>query len=95
MIISETRHDTALNWINLNPVLAKNETGFEDDTGKFKVGNGVAHWTALDYSIPSPPGPPISGVSEEALNDHINSPLPHPIYDNGPSLILLYQNAKV
>jgi hypothetical protein len=29
------------------------------------------------------------------LDAHINSPTPHPIYDDGPSFLLLYQNAKV
>lgn len=29
------------------------------------------------------------------LDAHVNSDLPHPIYDDGPSLLLLYENAKV
>lgn len=32
---------------------------------------------------------------EQELDAHVNSPTPHPIYDDGPSLFLLYQNAKV
>lgn len=37
------------------------------------------------------PGP----AAELILDNHINSPLPHPVYDDGPSFFLLYQNAKV
>jgi hypothetical protein len=44
------RHDTAANWTAANPVLAGGEPGYETDTGKFKVGNGAAAWTALAYS---------------------------------------------
>lgn len=29
------------------------------------------------------------------IHTHINSPTPHPVYDDGPSFELLYQNAKV
>lgn len=32
---------------------------------------------------------------EAAVTAHISSTSPHPIYDDGPSFILLYQNAKV
>lgn len=32
---------------------------------------------------------------EEALLDHVNDETPHPVYDDGPSLFLLYENAKV
>jgi hypothetical protein len=31
----------------------------------------------------------------EDLSEHVNSETPHPIYDDGPSLVLLYENAKV
>lgn len=41
-----------------------------------------------------PQGPP--GMSGDAsLIDHVDSPTPHPVYDDGPSLALLYENAKV
>lgn len=29
------------------------------------------------------------------VNDHVNDPAPHPAYDDGPSFVLLYMNAKV
>ena len=74
----------------MNPVLEIGEPGFETDTGQFKVGNGIAFWTELPYFIPGVDGP----VPLE-LAEHINDPTPHPAYDEGPSLSLLYQNAKV
>ena len=41
-----------------------------------------------------PKGEPGSS-SDLLLDDHINSETPHPVYDDGPSFLLLYQNAKV
>ena len=33
-----------------NPVLLAGELGFETDTGKFKLGNGVTAWNSLGYA---------------------------------------------
>lgn len=44
------RRGTAAQWTSVNPVLAQGEPGYEYDTGKFKVGNGVDTWTVLPYS---------------------------------------------
>lgn len=41
-----------------------------------------------------PPGPP-GESGGEALLTHVNDETPHPVYDDGPSLVLLYENAKV
>lgn len=35
------------------------------------------------------------GGDGTALQEHIDSETPHPVYDDGPSLTLLYTNAKV
>lgn len=43
------RRGTAAQWTAANPVLASGEPGFETDTGKTKIGNGTAAWTALPY----------------------------------------------
>ena len=43
------RRDTAANWTSVNPVLAASELGFETDTNKFKLGDGISTWTALAY----------------------------------------------
>ena len=43
------RNDTKDNWSGANPILAKGEIGFEHDTYKFKIGNGVSSWNGLEY----------------------------------------------
>jgi hypothetical protein len=44
------RRGTAADWTTHDPVLALGEPGYETDTGKFKVGDGSAVWSALPYS---------------------------------------------
>ena len=44
------RHDTAANWASANPVLAQGEMGIEDDTRKFKFGDGTTAWADLPYA---------------------------------------------
>lgn len=44
------RNDTSDNWRDKNPILIKGELGVENDTGKFKFGDGVNHWNDLKYS---------------------------------------------
>lgn len=44
------RRGAAADWTSVNPVLAAGEPGVEKDTGKIKIGDGVAAWTALPYS---------------------------------------------
>lgn len=36
-------------WITLNPILKPGEPGFEVDSGKIKIGNGIDNWGALPY----------------------------------------------
>lgn len=45
----QQRRGTAAQWTSANPTLAAGEIGFETDTRKFKMGNGSAAWTSLDY----------------------------------------------
>ena len=44
------RHDTAENWTNQNPILSKGEIGVENDTKKFKIGDGSTAWENLGYA---------------------------------------------
>ena len=50
------RRGTAADWTAANPILAQGEPGYESDTGKFKVGDGLNHWASLAYSS-GPQGP--------------------------------------
>lgn len=91
----EFRHHraTAERWLEVDPVLDETEIGYERGTGKFKVGDGQTKWSALPYFTPGDSIP--GGPTSQELIDHVNAAEPHPVYDNGPSLTLLYQNAKV
>ena len=80
------RRGSTLSWTTRNPVLGEGEPGFEIDAKRFKVGDGVTPWNSLPYVNYNP----LSNLSA-----HIDSETPHPIYDEGPSLVLLYENAKV
>lgn len=52
----EQRSDFSAVWVVKNPVLRRGEVGWEEDTRKAKVGNGVSTWIALPYANPGPPG---------------------------------------
>jgi hypothetical protein len=49
----QQRRGTASQWISSNsgngPILNAGEIGWESDTNKFKVGDGVSYWADLDY----------------------------------------------
>ena len=47
----QQRRGTASQWTSANPVLNAAEMGWESDTNKFKIGDGVNHWADLDYFI--------------------------------------------
>ena len=49
----QLKRGNAADWTAADPTLAAGEFGFEADTGKFKVGNGSAAWTALGYFEPA------------------------------------------
>jgi len=46
-------HDTAENWTVINPILRAGEEGYETDTRKRKVGDGVTAWNDLEYDVAS------------------------------------------
>jgi hypothetical protein len=49
----QQRRGTASQWVSFNspngPILNAGEIGWESDTNKFKVGDGVSYWKDLDY----------------------------------------------
>lgn len=45
------RKGTYQQWFDSNPTLGSGEIGFETDTGKFKVGDGITLWNNLSYFI--------------------------------------------
>jgi hypothetical protein len=101
------RRGSSVSWLSKNPILEAGELGIEIDTNRFKIGDGSRHWTSLVYFADedtlsdfivlkiSELSVGITGLTVEDLNNHISSETPHPVYDDGPSLELLYENAKV
>ena len=85
MTTIKTRRGLSTDWVAMNPILDAGEAGLETDTGQVKYGNGLTPWISLPYS----------GSGGVALASHVNSELPHPIYDDGSSFTLLYENVKV
>jgi hypothetical protein len=85
MTVIKIKRGNSASWTVRNPILAAGEPGVEVDTGQMKVGDGSTPWNSLPYT----------GSGAISLDAHVNSALPHPIYDDGPSLFLLYENAKV
>jgi hypothetical protein len=47
----QLRRGLAADWTSANPILAEGEVGVELDSDGFKIGDGVAHWLGLPYSI--------------------------------------------
>jgi hypothetical protein len=49
----QQRRGTASQWVSSNdgdgPILNAGEIGWESDTNKFKIGDGVSYWADLDY----------------------------------------------
>lgn len=50
----QLRRDTAAAWASVNPTLLDGEAGVENDTGKFKIGDGSTAWNSLAYAAATP-----------------------------------------
>jgi hypothetical protein len=46
----QVRRDSAADWTSNDPTLLAGEIGFEEDTGKGKIGDGVTAWSGLSYT---------------------------------------------
>lgn len=92
--VFKLRRDTSSAWAAKNPVLASGEPGYERDTRGYKIGDGHTPWIDLHYVL-ADQGDDSEGAAMLALQQHIVSLTPHSVYDDGPSLTLLYENAKV
>lgn len=47
----QQRRGTYQQWFDYNPILSAAEIGWESDTNKFKIGDGVNHWNDLEYFV--------------------------------------------
>jgi hypothetical protein len=48
----QVRRDLSTAWTAADPVLADGEIGYEKDTKKMKLGDGVTRWNLLPYFQP-------------------------------------------
>ena len=44
------RRGTAVQWASANPTLSLGEFGFEYNTQRFKIGDGINDWNTLSYN---------------------------------------------
>jgi hypothetical protein len=64
----QQRRGTATQWTTANPILAAGEIGFETNTNKFKIGDGVNTWSALNYFANSAALTDLLDGAPDALN---------------------------
>ena len=50
----QIRRGTAAQWVSANSILSSGEWGYETDTGRVKVGDGITAWNSLDYAAVTP-----------------------------------------
>ncbi len=50
----QQRRGTETQWNTADPILGAGEIGFESDTNKFKIGDGINHWSDLAYFADAP-----------------------------------------
>jgi hypothetical protein len=67
----QLRRDVASAWTLANSILADGEIGYEKDTGKMKIGDGVTRWNDLFY-FPNIP------------TTFFDGGFPDTVYTNGP-----------
>jgi hypothetical protein len=71
------RRDTDINWTRSNPLLGSGEPGFEYNTGKLKVGDGVTYWRQLPYI----------GGNTSGIIDSFDGGTPSSVYGTTPGII--------
>jgi Major tropism determinant N-terminal domain len=79
----QLRRGKAAFWTDANPILHLGEPGYETDTRKLKVGDGVTHWRELPYFEGEAGGGGGGGGDGGGSDDDI------------PDLVLFYENGKV
>ena len=72
----QLRRSISSNWSYTNPVLQAGEPGFESDTYKLKIGDGITRWNLLPY---------ISGQAQQQGPTGPTGPTTSYIFDGGNS----------
>ena len=47
----QLRRGTATQWTTADPILEAGEVGWESDTNKFKIGDGINNWDDFESKI--------------------------------------------
>lgn len=68
--IIQVRRDLAATWTSVNPILADGEFGYEKDTSKLKMGDGVTAWNGLGYYAAGIAGGKVLQVVQSVLTAH-------------------------
>src|SRR5205814_6698487 len=67
LTIYRLKEDSKANWLSNNPILKRAEPGYEYDTTRMKVGDGISRWTQLLYQFETLPSVSRSLVSGYSL----------------------------
>lgn len=59
----QVKRGLAASWTSANPILAAGEIGLETDTGRIKIGTGLATWTALGYYLSAADKGQVNGIA--------------------------------
>lgn len=70
------RRDIRANWARVNPILLNGEMGYESDTGRLKIGDGVTPWNFLQYYVGNGSG----------ANGVLDGGMPNSIYTTEPEI---------
>jgi len=75
--IIQIRRDQDSDWASVNPILAQGELGYSLDLNSFKIGDGLSHWSSLNYFSSGTSGTiwgSITGTltNQTDLNDALN-----------------------
>ena len=74
--IIQFRRGKSVTWVEKNPLLEEGEPGYETDTRKFKIGDGISYWVDLPYAKISSISDilDISATAEEINSLHNSTP---------------------
>ena len=70
----QLRRGIASLWTSANPTLPEGVQGYETDTGKMKIGDGVTAWTSLAYWSVSSSGTAINFDGGSPTSDYSGGP---------------------
>lgn len=64
----QLRGDTGENWTSRNPILLRNEVGYDQTSRRLKFGDGTTAWKDLPYIAPDVINDLLSGGESSALS---------------------------